>query len=115
MIEWLREWAANYVATVFTSRNVITLQGYFADEEVANTLRGFINWLERTGATPWRSVEDGLPEQMVTVLLLEDEMVLTGHRDLLDNFWQHDSEGRDEWTVWPTHWMPLPPLPKEKP
>ena len=73
----------------------------------------FINWLERTGASPWRSVEDGLPEQMVTVLLLEDEMVLTGHRDLLDNFWQHDSEGRDEWTVWPTHWMPLPPLPRE--
>ena len=73
----------------------------------------FIDYLERTGATPWRSVEDGLPEQMVTVLLLEDEMVLTGHRDLLDNFWQHDSEGRDEWTVWPTHWMPTPPLPKE--
>ena len=74
----------------------------------AITPYAFINWLERTGASPWRSVEDGLPEQMVTVLLLEDEMVLTGHRDLLDNFWQHDSEGRDEWTVWPTHWMPLP-------
>ena len=53
MIDLLREWAANYVATVFTSRNVITLHGYSADEEVANTLRGFINWLERTGATPW--------------------------------------------------------------
>ena len=104
MIEWLREWAANYVATVFTSRNVITLHGYSADEEVANTLRGFINWLVRTGASPWRSVEDGLPE--------EGENVVG---------WFRDNQPRVTW-AWGgalpsncTHWMPIPPLPKEKP
>jgi len=100
VIDWLREKYHEWLAS---------------DNCQFSSTAAFIDYLERTGATPWRSVEDGLPEQMVTVLLLEDEMVLTGHRDLLDNFWQHDSEGRDEWTVWPTHWMPTPPLPKEEP
>ena len=117
MIEWLREWAANYVATVFTSRNVITLQGYFADEEVANILRMFINWLERTGASPWRSVEDGLPPSTVSVAVLR----ATGDWDkgyYGDNPWMGNSEKawrytNEERIEGVTHWMPLPPLPKE--
>ena len=111
MIEWLREWAANYVATVFTSRNVITLQGYSADEEVANILRMFINWLERTGATLWRSVEDGLPEEGQEIFALHCDPISA----LFNGF---HAEARTYCAIdnlkWMVYWTPIPPLPKEE-
>ena len=62
----------------------------------------FINWLERTGASPWRSVEDGLPE--------EGENVVG---------WFRDNQPRVTW-AWGgalpsncTHWQPITPPLKE--
>ena len=78
----------------------------------------FINWLERTGATPWRSVEDGLPPRAKIVAML----IGTGdwHKGYYgDNPWAGNTEkawrySNGERAENVTHYMPIPPLPKER-
>ena len=72
----------------------------------------FINWLERTGATPWRSVEDGLPEEGQEIFALHCDPMAA----LFNGF---HAEARTYCAVdnlkWMAYWMPVPPLPKEEP
>ena len=78
----------------------------------AITAYAFINWLERTGATPWRSVEDGLPEEGQEIFALHCDPMAA----LFSGF---HAEARTYCAVdnlkWMAYWMPVPPLPKEKP
>ena len=78
----------------------------------AITPYAFINWLERTGATPWRSVEDGLPEEGQEIIALHCDPISA----LFNGF---HAEARTYCAVdnlkWMAYWMPVPPLPKEKP
>ena len=70
----------------------------------------FVNWLERTGATPWRSVEDGLPEEGQEIFALHCDPMAA----LFNGF---HAEARTYCAVdnlkWMAYWMPVPPLPKE--
>ena len=78
----------------------------------AITPYAFINWLERTGATPWRSVEDGLPEEGQEIFALHCDPMAA----LFNGF---HTEARTYCAVdnlkWMAYWMPVPPLPKEEP
>ena len=72
------------------------------DPDDSTTVWSFIDYLERTGASPWRSVEDGLPE--------EGENVVG---------WFRDNQPRVTW-AWGgalpsncTHWQPITPPLKE--
>ena len=75
-------------------------------------VRMFINWLERTGATLWRSVEDGLPEEGQEIFALHCDPISA----LFNGF---HAEARTYCAVdnlkWMAYWMPVPPLPKEEP
>ena len=78
----------------------------------AITPYAFINWLERTGASPWRSVEDGLPEEGQEIIALHCDPIAA----LFNGF---HAEARTYCAVdnlkWMAYWMPVPPLPKEEP
>ena len=78
----------------------------------AITPYAFINWLERTGATPWRSVEDGLPEEGQEIIALHCDPIAA----LFNGF---HAEARTYCAIdnlkWMVYWMPVPPLPKEEP
>jgi len=78
----------------------------------AITPYAFINWLERTGASPWRSVEDGLPEEGQEIFALHCDPMAA----LFNGF---HTEARTYCAVdnlkWMAYWMPVPPLPKEEP
>ena len=70
----------------------------------------FIDYLEHTGASPWRSVEDGLPEEGQEIIALHCDPISA----LFNGF---HAEARTYCAVdnlkWMAYWMPVPPLPKE--
>ena len=82
------------------------------DHDDSTTAWSFIDYLERTGATPWRSVEDGLPEEGQEIIALHCDPIAA----LFNGF---HAEARTYCAVdnlkWMAYWMPVPPLPKEKP
>ena len=80
------------------------------DPDDSTTAYAFINWLERTGATPWRSVEDGLPEEGQEIIALHCDPISA----LFNGF---HAEARTYCAIdnlkWMVYWTPIPPLPKE--
>ena len=86
-IEWLREQYQEWLVS---------------DNCQFSSTTAFIDWLEATGASPWRSVEDEMPGDQVSVLV-----VCEGYIRLS---WAYDGE----FEVGTTHWMPVPPLPQEQ-
>ena len=106
--DWLREMANQWDAAVVGGRG-------WKD---TGAVEGFINYLERTGASPWRSVEDGLPPSTKIVAML----IGTGdwHKGYYgDNPWAGNTEkawrySNGERAENVTHYMPIPPLPKER-
>ena len=108
VIDWLREQVEQYRAYLRTKPRVELYQV---------EIDAFVDWLERTGATPWRSVEDGLPPSTKIVAML----IGTGdwHKGYYgDNPWAGNTEkawrySNGERAENVTHYMPIPPLPKE--
>ena len=98
MIDWLREKAEVYECHLSADG---TVWGHAQD--ISNyEVKKFLAWLEATGASPWRSVEDEMPGDQVSVLV-----VCEGYIRLS---WAYDGE----FEVGTTHWMPVPPLPQEQ-
>ena len=95
MIEWLStEWA------LFDNRNRM---GAPANE----AFKQFIDYLGRTGASPWVSVEERLPVSAEPVAAATLRMWM--RLSYFDREWHHFSDGL--WLFWGapvTHWMPLP-------
>lgn len=58
-----------------------------------------------TRPSPWISVEERLPAELMRVLVWTDDGAEIGYR----YNWRWDLRGSSN----PTHWMPLPPAPKE--
>ena len=91
MIEWLREQALlwdNIVDPGIEFRAVLA----------------FISYLERTGASPWASVEDGRKPQCDQAIFIHS----TTQPFVAWPFWTHHC---GDFPLGTTHWMPLPPLP----
>jgi hypothetical protein len=78
-IEWLEHWLIEYA-------EYLKENGSDEYHRVAATIRLFIDYLERTGASPWRKVGEGSFSELP--------------KD-------------DPFAVLDGYWMPLPPLPKE--
>ena len=74
-------------------------------------IRDFFNWLEETGASPWVSVEERLPEEG------EPVFVAIGYPlDMMFNGYHISAEKFDplaEYAKWLVYWQPIQPLPKE--
>ena len=108
MNDWLREQVEQYRAYLRTKPRVELYQV---------EIDAFVDWLERTGASPWRSVEDGLPPVHENgfsdfVFLLDDagfQHVATRSLGKHGRWWWNTTGWGD--TI--THWMPTPPLLKE--
>ena len=99
MIDWLREELEKCLAE------------HPRTQWTAITPYAFINWLERTGATPWRSVEDdSRPKDGQFIGLLFDEG--DGSRSMQG--WTYSAGDMIAWPVCgASYWTPIPPLPKE--
>ena len=97
MNDWLREQVDQYRAYLRTKPRVELYQV---------EIDAFVDWLERTGATPWRSVEDGLPptgDDKWYVVETDSGFVIAV---------KHDKK-RDWEMLGVVRWTPVPPLPKE--
>ena len=105
--DWLRE----QLGALHAAMHYLALDrfGYKCQVEVDNSASSFVLWLERTGASPWRSVEDELPtsyQDVSAVLVLE-----SGARVVRQVNWLGTGDWllRDGVTI--THWQPISPLP----
>ena len=76
------------------------------DPDDSTTAWSFIDYLERTGATPWRSVEDGLPPTG------DDKWYVVETNSGFVIAVKHDKK-RDWEMLGVVRWTPVPPLPKE--
>ena len=105
MIDWLRERAEPYLERI---------ERRGGNDEAQVQLALFFNYLERTGASPWRSVEDEPTEHtdvIVSARIPNDSAVGYWEKAALTEY--RFGEFRN--AEWATHWMPVPPLPKEEP
>jgi len=106
MYDWLREKLRLFELGVETEACALGIDdcGYETSD--------FIDWLEEVGASPWRSVEDGLPEEGQEIFALHCDPMAA----LFNGF---HTEARTYCAVdnlkWMAYWMPVPPLPKEDP
>ena len=83
------------------------------DPDDSTTAWSFIDYLERTGASPWRSVEDELPEDDKG---LSDKKRQQYFIRGTDDYYSTSFFSLGMWALLHiTHWQPITPLPKEKP
>ena len=91
----------------------------FIDErEITRTVGNVLKWADEHPKNPWISVKDDLPcnhaEMLHPMCNIKTQYVITSIGGLcyINNMLKY----RDKW-IWemdkPTHWMPIPKLPKE--
>ena len=107
-------------AAFYDYRNVLKLST-FGDFEYINIQEAFeegAKWSDNHPKSPWISVKDDLPcnhaEMLHPMCNIKTQYVITSIGGLcyINNMLKY----RDKW-IWemdkPTHWMPIPKLPKE--
>jgi len=105
MYNWLREKADEYY---IECRDGIDNIEQWSKRD---SLVGFLEWLEATSASPWRSVgDDSRPKDGQFIGLLFDES--DGSRSMQG--WTYSAGDMIAWPVCgASYWTPTPPLPKE--
>ena len=103
MYEWLlREAECWAESNPWSDGHKAVLAGIFVTQ--------FILHLRNTAASPWRSVEDGLPEEGQEIIALHCDPISA----LFNGF---HAEARTYCAIdnlkWMVYWTPIPPLPKE--
>lgn len=83
--------------------------GYIERKEAVEVVRDLCIREEPT-VGGWISVSDKLPEEG------QEVVIRIGEGNELVRFWNYRWVGEEEWFILdlPTHWMPLPKLPKEE-
>ena len=105
MYNWLREKADEYY---IECRDGIDNIEQWSKRD---SLVGFLEWLEATSASPWRSVEDGLPEDDKG---LSDKKRQQYFIRGTDDYYSTSFFSLGMWALLHiTHWQPITPLPKE--
>ena len=106
MIEHLRQALQEYLQTIRHPGVAASWYGSIEDK-----VSGFIDWYERTGASPWVSMEERTPEEGKDIVALHGTpltWMFNGFYVDVRKYCAADKLCLD-------YWMPLPPLPKEKP